>query len=197
MIPRPSLICVKCPSSVFFSDLTKKWPHYPHTLKKSDGDIAITSIRPSITLSPPKPLDEIQLNLVFKMLTWMGCATALFFGPAPWGLGEGPKGQILLNIMKFQLQSQFQRFLNQILFVYSQMKDIKHIRQDFHLATWVLPQGWDMGVPWGSWGVKIFFSEIQPQLVCELLTWMAHVTAQFFGPRPSGALGRGQKVKYY
>ena len=26
------------------------------------------------------------------------------------------------------------------------MKDIKHIRQDFHWVTWVMPQGWDLGV---------------------------------------------------
>ena len=30
------------------------------------------------------------------------CATA-HFSPAPWGPGEAPKGQILLNIFKFQL----------------------------------------------------------------------------------------------
>ena len=92
----------------------------------------------------------------------------IFFGPAPWGPGEGPKGQILLNII-FQLQSQFQRFFNQTLCVFSHMKDIKHIRRDFHLATWVMLQGWDLGVPWGVGEVKTK-SEIEPDLVCELLT---------------------------
>ena len=98
----------------------------------------------------------------------MGRATAHFFGPAPWGPEEGPKGQISLNIIKFQLLSQFQRFLNQTLCVFSQMKDIKRIRRDF--VAWVMPQGWDLGVPWGGCGVKTFCSEIQPDLVCELLT---------------------------
>ena len=70
----------------------------------------------------------------------MGCATAHFFGPAPWGPGEGPKGQISLKIIKFQLQSQFQRFLNQTSCVFSHMKDIKHIRRDLHLDAWV-PRG--------------------------------------------------------
>ena len=55
----------------------------------------------------------------------MGCATAHFLGPAPWGPEEEPKGQISLNINKFQLQSQFQRFFNQTLCVFSHMKDIK------------------------------------------------------------------------
>ena len=49
------------------------------------------------------------------------------------------------------------------------MKDIYHIRWDFHLVAWVMPQGWDLGVPGGG-GVKEFFSEIQQNLVCELLT---------------------------
>ena len=35
----------------------------------------------------------------------------VFKGPAPWGPGEGPKGQISLNITKFQLQSHFQRYI--------------------------------------------------------------------------------------
>ena len=97
----------------------------------------------------------------------MGCTMAHFW-PAPWGSGEGPKGQILLNIIEFQSQSQFQIFLNQTLCVYSQMKDIKDIRRDFHSAAWVMPQGWDLVVPWGL-GVN-FFSEIQPELVFEFLT---------------------------
>ena len=40
--------------------------------------------------------------------------------------------------------------------VFSQMKDTKHIRQDFHSVAWVMPQGWDFGaleVP----RVKLFF----------------------------------------
>ena len=77
------------------------------------------------------------------------CNGTFFFGPAPWGPGEGPKGQISNDIIKFQLLSQFQRFLNQTLCVFSQMKDKKHIRRDFHLAAWVMAQGWDLGVPWG------------------------------------------------
>ena len=85
----------------------------------------------------------------------MGCATTYFFLALS---GEGPKGQISLNIIKLQLLSQFQRFLNQTLCVFSQMKDIKHIRRDFHLDAWVMPQGWDLGVPWGGCGVKnVFF----------------------------------------
>ena len=42
--------------------------YYPHAFLKSVGDIAIASVRPSVTLSPPKPLDEIQPNLVCELL---------------------------------------------------------------------------------------------------------------------------------
>ena len=93
------------------------------------------------------------------------CNSTFFFGPASWGPWEGPKGQISLNIIKFQLQSQFQRFLNQTLCVFSQMKEISD-------RIFIWPSG---SCP-RTWGyhrgleVSIFFSEIQPDLVCELLT---------------------------
>ena len=42
--------------------------HYPHAfLKKRRG--YCNHLRPSVTLSPPKPLDEIQPNLVCELLT--------------------------------------------------------------------------------------------------------------------------------
>ena len=127
----------------------------------------------------------------------MGCATAHFFGPAPWGPGEGPKGQISLNIIKFKLLSQFQRFLNQTLCVFSQMKDIKHIRRDFHLAAWVMPQGWDLGVPWGVVGSKYFFFPKINQIWCVSYLHELHMQRHnFLGPQPPGALGRGQKINF-
>ena len=68
------------------------------------------SVCPSVMLSLPKPLEEIQPNLVCVLLTWMGCATAVFFRPAPWGPGEGPKGQILLNTSNFNYVVNFKDF---------------------------------------------------------------------------------------
>ena len=52
--------------------------------------------------------------------------------------------------MTFHLQCQFQRFFYQTLFVFSQIKDIKHIDRNFHSVTWVMPQGWDLGVLGGG-----------------------------------------------
>ena len=45
------------------------------------------------------------------------------------------------------------KILYQTLCVFSQMKDTKHIRHDFHSVTLVMSQGWDfeaLGVPRGS-----------------------------------------------
>ena len=78
-----------------------------------------------------------------------------FFGPHPLGPWGGAKRS---NIIKPQSQSQFQRFLYQTLCVFSQLKDIKHIRRDFHSVPWVMPQGWNLGVPWGGGVQKLSFS---------------------------------------
>ena len=53
-----------------------------------------------------------------------------------------------------------------------EMKGLKHIRWDFHSAAWVMPKGWDFvggggGGGKGGLGEANFFSEIQPNLVCE------------------------------
>ena len=95
----------------------------------------------------------------------MAHAPLPFFGSSPPGALGGAKRS---NIIKSELQSQIQRFLNQTLCIFSQMKDIEHIRGDFYSA-WGHAQGWNLGVPWGLVGQKKF-SEIQLDLVCELLT---------------------------
>ena len=125
----------------------------------------------------------------------------IFFGTAPCGPGEGPKGQISLNIIKFQLQSQFQRFSNQTLCVFSHMKDIKHFRRDFYLVAWVMPQGSDFGVPWGCLGgQKSFFLKFH-QIWCVnyLHEWHMH-RHHFLGTRPLGPWGgakRSNIIKYH
>ena len=146
----------------------------PRFFKKASGILqSPPSVRPSVRLSVrlsvrPSvcPSRYLLLNrwTKFNQIWCVSCSHGkgvqrhIFFGPAPWGPGEGPKGQILLNTIKFQLQSQFQRFLNQTLCVFSQMKDIKHIRRDFHSLAWVMPKGSDLGVPWGvEWSKKKIF----------------------------------------
>ena len=71
------------------------------------------------------------------------------------------------------------------------MKDIKHIRRDFHSVTLVMPQGWDLGVPWGVGG-QFFPPEIQPDLEFELHEW--HMQRHnFLGPCPLGPWGGAKR----
>ena len=97
------------------------------------------------------------------------------------------------NIIKFQLQSQFQRFFNQTLCVFSHMKDIKHIRRDFHLVAWVMSRGSLLGVLWGVWGVKIFFLKFN-QIWCVSYLHEWHMQRHhFLGPRPLGPWGGAKR----
>ena len=105
-------------------------------------------------LSPPKPLDKIQPNLVCELLTGMELATSNFFSLPPGALGRGQKVKYHLILITKSISKIFY----QTLCVFSQMKDTNHIRWDFDSVSWVMPQGWDfgaLGVPRGS--KKIFF----------------------------------------
>ena len=75
------------------------------------------------------------------------------------------------------------------------MKDIKHIRRDFHSVAWVMPQGSDIGVPWGvEWSKKIFFSKFnQIWCVSNLHQW--HMQQHyFFDPHPLGPWGGAKRL---
>ena len=79
------------------------------------------------------------------------------FGPALWGPWEGSKGQLSLN---FNYKVNFKDFYTKTLCVFSQIKDTKHIRRDFHSVDWVMPQARDLGGARGAQGVKIVFSNM-------------------------------------
>ena len=71
-----------------------------------------------------------------------GVCNGFYFAPAPGALGSGQKVKYhLISFTKSIL-----KILYQTMCVFSQMKDTKHIRQDFHSVTWVMPKGWDFGV---------------------------------------------------
>ena len=73
------------------------------------------------------------------------------------------------------------------------MKDIKHIIRDFHSVAYVMPLGWDLGVPWGGGGVggqKCFPNFNQIWCVSYLYKW--HIYGTIFIPAPLG-LGEGPK----
>ena len=110
---------------------TKKWSQYL-TLSFSSG--APPPVRLSVLPSRYLLLNHCTNPTKFGVCVahMNGECNSTFFWPhplAPWG---GAKSSNIIKYIKFQLRSQFQRFLNQILCVYSKMKDIKHIRWDFH-----------------------------------------------------------------
>ena len=136
----------------------------PHFLKKALGILqSPPSVHPSRYLLLNHWMKSNQIWCVSCSHEW-GVQRHFFFWPrhlGPWG------GTKRSNIIKFQLQ----RFFNQTLCVFSHMKNIKHI-----FGCLGHTQGSDLGVPWGVWGGggggggQIFFFEILPVLVCELLT---------------------------
>ena len=104
----------------------------------------------------------LVVNFFFLKFNQIWCVSCLhewhlhrhhFLGPRPLGPWGGAKRS---NIIKSELQSQFQRFLDQTLYIFSQMKDIYYISQDFHSAAWVMPRGGTWGYC-GGLGVKNFF----------------------------------------
>ena len=126
----------------------------------------------------------------------MGHGTAnVFLAPPPRALGKGKRP----NIIKFQLQSKFQRFCDLTIDIY------KTYQMGFSLCRLCHAIGVGLG---GTQGPKLYsacptiivfppkpLDQIQPNLVCEFLTCIGRAT-QFFAP-PLVALGRGQKVKYH
>ena len=76
----------------------------------------------------------------------------MFFGPAPWGPGEGSKGQISFN---FSFKVNFKDFLYQSLCVFVQIKDINISNKIFVLSPVSCPRfgTWGLG---GAQGVKFF-----------------------------------------
>ena len=121
----------------------------------------------------------------------MGRATALFL-PFPLGPWEVPKGQISLN---FNYKVNFKFFLNQTLCVFSQLKDVKHIRQDFHLVAWVMTKAWDLGYG-GSGDQHFFFFSKMNQIWCASYLHKWHMQQHhFMVPAPWGRAKRSTIIK--
>ena len=103
-------------------------------------------------ISPSIILSLLNHSTKFGMLVTPinGACNRTFLWPRPLG----PCGWVKRsNIIKFHLQSQFERLLYRTFYVFSQIKDIKHTEQDFHLVAWVMPQGRD----WVLEGSKVKF----------------------------------------
>ena len=82
------------------------------------------------------------------------CNSNFFVGPCSLGPCRGPWGGVKRsNIIKFLLQSQFQRLIYQTLSVFLQIENMKHVKQIFVLTPGSCPRG-GLG---GAQGVKNLF----------------------------------------
>ena len=89
------------------------------------------------------------------------CNGTIFGVPAPWGLGEGPKGQISLNL---NYKVNFKDFKPNFLYLLTNDRYITN-QTGFSSGRLGHAQWWDLGVPLGGGGVfvgKKKKSEIQP-----------------------------------
>ena len=131
-----------------------------------------------VGLGSQNKISEIQPDFVCELLTWMAHATAQYFGsPPPGALGGGQK------VTKLCVSSHKWKIYN--------ISDGIFIRSPGSCP------GVGLEGTVGDWESKFFFfSEIQPDFMCELLTRMAHASTQFFWSPPPGALGRGQKFNF-
>ena len=119
------------------------------------------------------------------------CISTIFWGPTPPGaLGRVQRS----NIIKSQLLSQFQIFLNQTLYVFSQMKDINILNGIFVRSPGSCPRIWDLG----ELGVKKFY-------FLNIVMW--HIKLKGMNSSPGYTkfyptiklvtLGWGQRVNYH
>ena len=82
------------------------------------------------------------------------CNGTIFWVPAPWGPGEGPKGQISLNL---NYKVNFKDFKPNFVYLLTYERYITY-QTGFSFECLGHAQGLDLGEPWGrGGGKKIFF----------------------------------------
>ena len=125
------------------------------------------------------------------------CKGTFYLAPPPWGPGEGPKGQISLNIIKFQLLCQFQRFFKPNFVCLLTNERYKTYQTGFSFGRPGHAPGVGLGGTVGGCGVNFFFLKFN-QIWCVSYLHEWHMQRHnFFWSPPPGALWRGQKVKYH
>ena len=91
----------------------------------------------------------------------------IFFGPAPWGPGEGPKGQISLN---FLITKSISKIFKPNFVCLLTNERYKTYQTGFSFGHLGHAPGVGLGGTVGVVGSKKNFPEIQPDFVCELPT---------------------------
>ena len=97
----------------------------------------------------------------------MALAPAPFLGPGLLGPSGGTKRT---NIIKSELQSQISKiFKPNFVYLLTNERYLTY-QPGFSFGLLGHAKGWDLRVPWWGGGGQKSFPEIQPDLVCELLT---------------------------
>ena len=127
---------------------------------------------------------EIRRDLPCKLVTSMAHATAQFLGsPPPGTLGRGQK----VKYHKISITKSISKIFKQNCVCLLTNERYKTYQTGFSFHRLGHDPGVGLRGTMGVGGSKNFFPQIQPDLVRELLTSMAHAKAQFFGSLPPGA----------
>ena len=154
--------------------------------------IQIQSCCLSVMLSPPKPLDEIQLNLVCELLTWMGRATSIFFAPPPWALG---RGQMVKYHLILITKSISKIFIPNFMCVLTNER-YKTYQSGFSLCS--LGHALWVGL-WDAWGAQVVKKIIKHGLVVYQIDEdeeQNRMQVKLLSYGQTGDLGVRSKVKY-
>ena len=112
------------------------------------------------------------------------CSGTIFWVPATWDLGEGPKGQISLN----QTKSISKVFKPNFVYLLTNERYITY-QTGFSFGHLGHAQGWDLGLPWGVGGQNFFFEKFN-QILCVSYSHEWHMLRHnSLGPRPLGPWG--------
>ena len=120
------------------------------------------------------------------------CNVKLFFSPAPWGPGEGPKGQISF---KFNYKVNFKDFIPNFVCVLTNER-YKTYQTGFSFCPWVMPQGWNfgaLGVPRG----QFFFKHSHVVYQIDGVDEQNRMQVKFSSYGQTGDLGVRSKIKYH
>ena len=134
---------------------------------------------------------KIQPDLVFELLKSMAHVTTQYFwSPPPGTLGRGQK----VKYHKISIIKSISKIFKPNFVCLLTNERYKTYQTGFSFRSLGHALGVGLGGTVGGWGVKKLFSQIQPDLVCELLTSMAHATVQFFGSPPPWALAKRSNI---
>ena len=181
-------------SSTFYFSILLKAYVYPNAFLKNVGDIAIASVRLCVTLIIWRYLllnhwtKSNQIWCVSCSHEW--CYHGTFFLPAPWGPGEGPKGQISLN---FNYKVNFKDFLTKLCVSFYIWK-IQNIPDGIFIwPPGSCPRGGTWGCHGGVGGVKKMFLKFnQIWCVSFLHEWHMH-QRHFLGLHRLGPWGGAKR----